>query len=854
LSAHTAGWRGAVALGLACTVAALAYAEPQKGQEDPKRGVASFGESEWINGREVIRVSNEVLERESASGGFGAIAGDAGTAVQFSSGFEPPCDPLFNGNGYIGCDAAGGYICGRPQNCEWHTSIAAQPTFLMPVISNLMPLNGLQNLHFQYDANQESGNPDLPVDSNARNWAFSDDIVPTPTEGVQHLSLWIRVAGAAPTANSFIIQPQAPTQELLTTVFILDDEGMIWIGDDDTCDDGTFLIVNTLVPWVANEYRKIDICLDTVNDRIRYFYDDQFIWSTGAGEGGMGGGDLGCGVFAGSIIEHVLIRYNENGVGADTMDIDDVLIETDNCPEPSGACCNFDGGDGCQVMTEPECDATGSGVYGGVNTDCANPDFCPAVLTCATATGDCFEAHVGAGCDDPTCCLQVCLDIPFCCQADWSIVCVQLANELCQFILCEQPDVNCQSISTANASTSVTGSFIAADNFTPAVTGTVNALCWYGAYLPDEGVTDDFTVRYYTCTDGVPDIMIAEYNQTGLPSLLVVQPRSGTNLQVAGTAEIYEYQATHPNVNVHAGTVYFIEIVNNIPIETHTWFWEWSNDPASDGTSFQKPDGIDYARYFINDTDLAFCLNLELADTTGLCEIPPPVPCHMDLPTGDLSENEPCGSDPDLNLGCTVDQPGPYPFTDIASPSTDPAIPTVILGEADGDAGERDIDWYRFTVPPGLDGNLDGEVFICLAAAAELPIGAVIVTEDPSDGECGAVDIAALDTIGFECGASLAVGYPCMNCPWDFETLTDDIVNIADFLAILAQWDVTNPPCDDNGSCDTDGNGCVDVNDFLSFLSHFGNCEGHPSSGNQFGNDYVLELSITDLFEDCFPE
>jgi hypothetical protein len=61
-------------------------------------------------------------------------------------------------------------------------------------------------------------------------------------------------------------------------------------------------------------------------------------------------------------------------------------------------------------------------------------------------------------------------------------------------------------------------------------------------------------------------------------------------------------------------------------------------------------------------------------------------------------------------------------------------------------------------------------------------------------------------------------------CPWDCQGTPDGQVNIADFLAILAQWDQTNPPCDDGGSCDIDGNGCVDINDFLAFLGNFGPC------------------------------
>ncbi|MHC4217894.1 MAG: GC-type dockerin domain-anchored protein [Planctomycetota bacterium] len=54
-------------------------------------------------------------------------------------------------------------------------------------------------------------------------------------------------------------------------------------------------------------------------------------------------------------------------------------------------------------------------------------------------------------------------------------------------------------------------------------------------------------------------------------------------------------------------------------------------------------------------------------------------------------------------------------------------------------------------------------------------------------------------------------------CPWDCQPVPDGIVNIADFLALLAQWGQVGTPCDFNG----DG---VDVNDFLALLAAWGPC------------------------------
>jgi len=477
---------------------------------------------------------------------------------------------------------------------------------------------------------------------------------------------------------------------------------------------------------------------------------------------------------------------------------------------------------------------------------------------------------VGHGCDDPACCVAVCLEVPECCEegsAGWmNPLCAQLASEICSIILCEQPAPNCQATSTENASNSTSDQFLVADNFAVTQTETINALCWYGVYGAVLPTADNFTVTYYRCANGVPGVQLAQYNQTGIPSLLIVQPRSNTNQLTDAGSQIWEYQATHPNVTVDAGQVYFIEIKNNLTGTDESWFWSWSNDPGGtgDGFSYQKPDGFTYERYFRNDTDLAFCLNVAQGDMTDLCPLPDFQACHMDIPTVDFEENEPCGSDPDLNLGCSTDPAGVV--LAVANISTDPAAPTTIHGESDNRGSSRDVDWYTTLAPAGVDQNLDGEVYMCMAAVAELPIGVSMGVGT----SCADATFSSVQTIGYECDSQLAIGYavddqsqqfiavrtqdgveifsgyPCMDCPWDCQTESDDIVNIPDFLAMLATWGDPGVPCDFDG-------GGVGTSDFLEFLGNFGDCEGGPFNPDLFGNDYILEISFTDLFEDCFP-
>jgi spore coat protein A len=54
-------------------------------------------------------------------------------------------------------------------------------------------------------------------------------------------------------------------------------------------------------------------------------------------------------------------------------------------------------------------------------------------------------------------------------------------------------------------------------------------------------------------------------------------------------------------------------------------------------------------------------------------------------------------------------------------------------------------------------------------------------------------------------------------CPWDCQAVPDGIVNIPDFLALLAEWGQVDTPCDING-------GGVDVTDFLEILAFWGPC------------------------------
>ena len=227
-------------------------------------------------------------------------------ADSFFSSFEPPCTL-----GYIG---GGG--SGVPQNCEWHASngVIDAPPPTQPVIDHSNPFAGEQHLHFEFDPFQPSG----PA---ARNWAFSDNIANPPVDGVMTLDLmlYINEPGGL---NEYRVRPQAPSQRMATTEMIFMPSGDIVCCEDLDPNDGEFDCFVTGFTWVPGEYKAVSICVDNVNNRIRYFYDEDLVWSTGVGEGGQE-----TGVFGATTIEHVLIRYEDNQNDSTFMDVDEVCIE-----------------------------------------------------------------------------------------------------------------------------------------------------------------------------------------------------------------------------------------------------------------------------------------------------------------------------------------------------------------------------------------------------------------------------------------------------------------------------------------------------------------------------------------------
>ncbi|MHC5112816.1 MAG: hypothetical protein ACYTGP_00135 [Planctomycetota bacterium] len=115
------------------------------------------------------------------------------------------------------------------------------------------------------------------------------------------------------------------------------------------------------------------------------------------------------------------------------------------CPG-AGACC-FDG-ETCAPMFEIDCTSLG-GVFEGEGLDCSTVQCTDD--PCFTSFGNCGLAHGGAGCNDPSCCGDVCAVDPQCCDVGWDLLCAETAATVCQlFSACCFDGGNCINLGPAN--------------------------------------------------------------------------------------------------------------------------------------------------------------------------------------------------------------------------------------------------------------------------------------------------------------------------------------------------------------------------------------------------------------------
>lgn len=195
--------------------------------------------------------------------------------------------------------------------------------------------------------------------------------------------------------------------------------------------------------------------------------------------------------------------------------------------------------------------------------------------------------------------------------------------------ICQQPDQNCQSFSTSNARQSNSVRFTSADDFTPAVSGQITDICWWGAYQPIPGpFPDAFTITYFGDSGGVPGSIIGgPFVQSS--GTLVVSGPVDTGELILNIAPIWAHTATHAPVPVTAGDCYWIEIKNDTTSGAN-WFWEDGNN--GNGSNLDDGDGIvgpnGYDRTEFEPDDRAWCVSVQLGDPNDC--LPPGACCLAD--------------------------------------------------------------------------------------------------------------------------------------------------------------------------------------------------------------------------------
>jgi len=124
----------------------------------------------------------------------------------------------------------------------------------------------------------------------------------------------------------------------------------------------------------------------------------------------------------------------------------------------------------------------------------------------------------------------------------------------------------------------------AADNFTFTTAQIVNQIQWWGDYYSPNNfpppTLDDFTIRFFSVTGGVPaTIPLFEYAVGDVG-------RIDSGLDVFGT-DIYDYRVTIPDTMLGPGN-YLLSIVNNTANSPTVPIWLWGTSNAVTGARYHR--------------------------------------------------------------------------------------------------------------------------------------------------------------------------------------------------------------------------------------------------------------------------
>ncbi|MHC4900207.1 MAG: S8 family peptidase [Planctomycetota bacterium] len=375
--------------------------------------------------------------------------------------------------------------------------------------------------------------------------------------------------------------------------------------------------------------------------------------------------------------------------------------------------------------------------------------------------GDCYAANGSHGCADSDCCAIVCAVNPYCCDVDWDAQCASYAVQNCP-----PPNDDCQD------ATPISGAGPFSFNNILAVQDGLNHLaCYYSAqaairrdvwFCWTASCSGLATVS--TCQGTSVDTKIAVYDDCFL-----CPP---TDDELLGCIDDTCGLQTEVVFNAIAGHRYLVRI---------------GVYPGADGgvgtfTIDCQPVGPP------NDD----CANAEFVwdgvvpfDSIGATTDGPPLPPSCDEGYGLSFVND----------------------VWFLWPASCAGVATVSLCEADYDTRLAVYDYAGETCP--------GALVACNDDACGDEATRSAVTFFTSPGAQYLIRVGGYGGSGT--GLMTVTCEPGTPCPWDCQTTPDGLVNVPDFLQMLAQWGQAGT------SCDYDGGG-VSVTDFLELLANWGAC------------------------------
>lgn len=492
-----------------------------------------------------------------------------------------------------GFEAGEGYAPGTiSAQVGWGVSTVGGVPQTHAQISTANPANGAQHLAIQDEAAQANG---------TLLFAFSPPVTPTPVVGpsVVTLNCFIPTGAQA----NYRIQAQTPSQGFLTWRVEFDFGGTILVIDDL---GGGFVIHDTGVVFPTNQYFELKVEFIPSIGLYTYYIDGTpFYTSVG-------------GVFAGTIVEQVIIGSDSWQDPAETGDFDDLDIA--NLVVAGGACCDMSTAICTDVADVNDC--SGPNVVFSPGLTCAQVACNLASGACCTEGRVCTDNVLVTDCDamggtffgnGSTCASATC---PLECQSGGSG---------------QIPDGNGHGAGNTIAVVSDrTRPLAAADNFVPVSSGQITSVRWWGLYVDlgagtacaDGAVPDDFQITYYVSgSDGV----------TQFPGQVLAGPftvaASKVNSGFGGFGGFWEYEATHPPVDVEAGFCYWIEITDTSDTVCE---WLWIVAGPGDALSAQTNPTTPYEAADVdNDFDLGFCLNIAINADGCTNSLPLPGACCL---------------------------------------------------------------------------------------------------------------------------------------------------------------------------------------------------------------------------------